>query len=249
MYLYKRFLSIVFAIVVLHSCKTAYQPTTVEFNDYKISQVTSESNSLTRLLKPYAESVNKNMNDVIAIAAINLEKRTPEGTLGNVLADAMLFKAREKYGKNVDASFINSGGIRLPSIAKGNITRGKIFELAPFDNLIVLLEINSKDLLLFLDLVAGKGGWPCAGITYQIKNNKPVNVQLRGAPLDENTVYTIALVDYIANGGDNCDMLKDLPQQNKGYLFRDAIIDYFTDLNNSGKTITSSIEKRVSNAD
>jgi 2',3'-cyclic-nucleotide 2'-phosphodiesterase (5'-nucleotidase family) len=239
-----------FAVSVLFfSCKTHYQTTAVQYQDYKINQSQAANVEINSLLQPYKDSVNKTMNDVIAVAGMSLEKRQPEGTLGNILSDAMLIMASEKYATQVDASFVNFGGIRLPSIAAGNITRGKIFELAPFDNVIVLQKLSGKVLQQFLNLVAGRGGWPCAGISFQLKNKKAVNVLIGGKPLADNDIYTIALVDYIANGGDDCDMLKVLPQQSNGYLFRDAVLDYFSRQQKNGKTINSSIQKRVSNAE
>ena len=189
------------------------------------------------------------MNGVLAVAGITLEKKQPEGTLNNVLADAMLVMAKEKYQTVIDASMINFGGIRLPSIPAGDITLGKIYEVAPFDNIIVLLKLKGTVLQQLMDHVAGKGGWPCAGMSWQIRNKKAVNINVGGSALDENKEYTIALLDYIANGGDECEMLKNIPQQNNGYLFRDAVIDYFTRLNKEGKQITASIEKRVTNAE
>jgi 2',3'-cyclic-nucleotide 2'-phosphodiesterase (5'-nucleotidase family) len=153
-----------------------------------------------------------------------------------------------KYQTKIDAAFINFGGIRLPSIAAGNITRGKVFEMAPFDNIIVLQKVNGKILRQFLNLVAGRGGWPCAGIIYQIKEKQAINIIIDGNALSDNSIYTIALVDYIANGGDDCEMLKNIPQQNNGYLFRDAVLEYFSSLNKEGKQITASIENRVTNA-
>ena len=57
------------------------------------------------------------------------------------------------------------------------------------------------------------------------------------------------MLNYVANGGDNCEMLKTIPQQNNGYLFRDAVIDYFLKLHNERKQITGQIEKRVTNAE
>ena len=101
----------------------------------------------------------------------------------------------------------------------------------------------------FLNLVAARGGWPCAGITYQIKNKQAINIVIAGKPMDDNSEYIIALLDYVANGGDDCDMLRNIPQQNNGYLFRDAVIQYFSQFNKEGKQIISSIQKRVSNAE
>jgi len=56
----------------------------------------------------------------------------------------MKVKSAEKYHTPVDAAFVNYGGIRLPSIPAGNITRGKYLNSAPFDNLIVLLQVKGS---------------------------------------------------------------------------------------------------------
>lgn len=243
------FQPVLFFTFLVTSCHTTYQPQSVKYQDYRITQKQTSGNEITALLKPYSDSVNSTMNGVVAIAGITLEKKQPEGTLNNVLADAMLLMAREKYQTKIDGALINFGGIRLPAIPAGNIALGKIYEVAPFDNIIVLLKLNGKLLQQLLDHIASKGGWPCARMSWQIKNKMAINIIIAGNALDENREYSIALLDYIANGGDECDMLKPVPQQNNGYLFRDAVIDYFTKLNKEGKKITASIEKRVTNAE
>jgi 2',3'-cyclic-nucleotide 2'-phosphodiesterase (5'-nucleotidase family) len=189
------------------------------------------------------------MSDVVAVSDMELEKKQPEGTLGNILADAMLAMAQKKYDTHVDAAFINYGGIRLPSVPAGNISRGKIFELAPFDNLLILQKVSGKVLQEFLDHVSDRKGWPCAGISMQIKDKKAINIMIGGKPLDESATYIIANNDYVANGGDDCTMLKTIPQISNGYLFRDAVIDYFTGQTREGKKISAKIENRVTNAE
>jgi len=237
-----------FIVTAFVSCKTGYLPSAVQFQDYRVANKEVISNNLSVMLKPYSDSVNKSMNDVIATAGMNLEKMQPEGTLNNVMADALLNMAIKKYQTKVDASFLNYGGIRLPSLREGNITRGKIFEISPFDNVIVLLNVDGGVLQQFLNIIAKRGGWPCAGIQFQIKNNVATNVEINGQPMQPNNRYTIATIDYVANGGDDCDMLKGLPQQNNGYLFRDAVITYFANQQQQGKLIVSSLQNRVSNA-
>ena len=252
-FLFQPLLVFIFFVI---SCHTSYQPQSVKYQDYRITQKQASVNEITTLLKPYSDSVNNSMNGVVAVAGMTLEKKQPESTLGNVLADAMLLMAREKYQTDIDGALINFGGILLPSIPAGNISLGKIYEVAPFDNIIVLLKLKGKLLQQLFNHIASKGGWPCAGMSWQIKNlpagqagKLAVNIFIAGNALDENKEYNIALLDYIANGGDECEMLKAVPQQNNGYLFRDAVIDYFTKLNKEGKKITASIEKRVTNAE
>ena len=54
---------------------------------------------------------------------------------------------------------------------------------------------------------------------------------------------------YVANGGDDAEMLRNISQQNNGYLFRDGIIYYLSELNKKGIKISSKIENRVTNAE
>jgi len=232
-----------------YSCNTSYQAQSVQYKDYRVTKAANEDQQMVSLIKPYADNVNKSMNDVIAVADITLEKKQPEGTLGNLMVDIMLAAAKEKYKVDVDAAIINDGGIRLPSIAAGNITRGKVFELSPFDNIIVLQKLTGTVLQTFLDFIASRRGWPAAGITFRIKDKKAIDVKINNAPLDMNKTYTIALLDYVASGGDDAAMLRGIPQINNGYLFRDALLEYMGKMNSSGIKVTAKIENRIVNAE
>lgn len=238
-----------FLLFAIAACNTTFRTHAVQYNEYKISTPEKADKKITGLLKPYADSVNKSMNEVIAIAAVSMEKSQPQNTLGNLLADILLDAARKKYNANVDVALINAGGIRLPSIPAGNITRGKIFELIPFDNVIVLQKLTGKQLQDLLDHTTLWRGWPVAGLTMQIKNKQAVNVQINNKPLDPSAIYTIALPDYVANGGDDASMLRGIPQQSKGYILRDAVIEYLSEMNKQGSKISPKIEKRVTNAE
>ncbi|MBP6432738.1 MAG: 5'-nucleotidase C-terminal domain-containing protein [Ferruginibacter sp.] len=249
------YFSLFFLSALFFSCQTFYQPQSVQYKDYRLTNYFNKDSAMQAALKPYSDSVNKSMNDIIVVSEIELEKKQPEGNLGNLMADAMLSMAKEKYKQSVDAAFINFGGIRQNAIPAGNITRGKLFELAPFDNIIVLQKVSGKILQEFLDHISGRGGWPTAGMQWQIKNlptgqagKKAINVKVGGNAISESSTYTIALVDYVANGGDDCAMLKTVPQTNNGMLFRDAIIEYLNRMNAAGKKINIEEENRVSHA-
>jgi 2',3'-cyclic-nucleotide 2'-phosphodiesterase (5'-nucleotidase family) len=189
------------------------------------------------------------MNKIIGASADTYTNKRPESEIGNFLADCYKAMAEKKFERKIDAAFMNVGGIRS-YISKGNITVGKIFEIMPFDNLLVLQELKGGVLQQYLDVIAADGGWPVSkGVTMQIKNKKAVNVMINGKPLDLNATYTVAHSDYVANGGSDCSMLKSVPQINKGYLMRDAILEYVSMQTAAGKTIQPIIENRVTNAD
>ena len=231
------------------SCNTSYQSQSLQYKDYRINDELQKDSSLLTFLQPYSLNVNKTMNDVIGIADIALEKKSPEGTLGNFMVDAFFTMAQEKYATKVDVAMVDYGGIRLTQLPAGNVTTGKIFELMPFDNLLILQKIKGNILQQLLDLIAAKGGWPMAGLAMQIKDKKAVNVTIGGKPIDPNVTYTVVNSDFIANGGDNADMLRTIPQITNGYLMRDAIIDYIKRLKSQGKNISAKIENRVTNVE
>lgn len=239
---------VVLGTLMLFSCKSAFVPTKAIYEDYRITQGLGRDTAITGLMAPYRDSVTRSMDVVVGTAEVDLEKAKPEGSLGNFMVDAMLYTARQKFGTSVDAAFTNYGGIRINQLPKGPVTRGKIFELMPFDNLLVLQQVRGDVLQQFLDLTAASGGWPVAGLTMQIKDKKAVNVQIQGQPLDPAKTYTIANSDYVANGGDDAAMFKTLPQQNRGYLLRDALFDYIQALKAQGKNISANVENRVTNA-
>lgn len=189
------------------------------------------------------------MNEVIGYADETFEKSLPNSTLGFFMTDAMRFMGEKKFGKEIDVAFVNYGGIRLNQLPKGEITIGKVFELMPFDNLVVIQDIPGYVLQEFLDHGAERGGWPMSGITMEIRNKKAVNVRIGGKPLDPSAFYTVANSDYVIKGGDNATMLKPYEQFSKNYLFRDAIIDYIKYLKAEGRKISPENQWRIRYAD
>ncbi len=184
------------------------------------------------------------MNAVIGFSVYGLSKKQPESNIGNFMSNAMLAMATEKFKTKVDAAFVNYGGIRS-YVPKGDITPGKIYELMPFDNMIVLQKISGATLQEFLNHIASRNGWPVAGISFGIKEKQAVNVLINNQPLNLNATYTIANSDYVANGGDNCEMLKKIPQQNINLIFREALIDYVKQQTALGNSIDAKTENRI----
>lgn len=245
-----RIVSIFFSLLLFLSvsCSKYYQPGSVAYKDYRISNFSKKDSAISNLLKPYSDSVNKSMNDIIIYSETTLEKKQPVGTLGNMMADAMLAEAKNNFKQPVDAAFINFGGIRLTTLAAGSITRGKIFELTPFDNIIVLLKVDGNLLRQFANHISGRGGWPVAGISWKITDKTASEIRVNDKPLENNRQYTIAMVDYVANGGDDCAFLKTITQINNGYVYRDALINYLSAIYKEGKKLSYLPENRITYA-
>lgn len=237
------------SMLALVSCNRLYQPQAVNYTEYRIGNTAQQDTALAGMLRPYADSLAQSMNLVIGELGETLEKKLPDAPLGNFMADAMLEMASRQFGEQVDIAVMNYGGIRLNEMPPGPVTRGKIYELMPFDNLLVVQRIRGDQLQAFLDLTAEYGGWPFAGLTMQIRDKKAVNIMIQEKPLDPTRTYLMANSDYVANGGGNAIMLTGIPQENRGYLIRDAIIDYVSGYTAQGKKIPIHHEKRVSYAE
>lgn len=248
---YNPFLLPIFLFLALAglSCNTSYKSQKLAYSSYRINDDLQKDTAYLTFLSPYRKNVDSLMNGVIGYVEKNLDKKLPEGELGNFMVDAFFIMAKEKYKTPIDVAFMNHGGIRLNQLPEGNITTGRIYELMPFDNLLILQKVKGNVLQEFLDLIASHGGWPVAGLTMQIRNKKAIEVLVGGKKIDPEQVYTIVNSDYVANGGGDAVMLKNIPQISNGYLFRDALFDYIKLLKSQGKNITASIEKRVTNVD
>jgi 2',3'-cyclic-nucleotide 2'-phosphodiesterase (5'-nucleotidase family) len=224
----RNFPFLIWLFVTVISCGPRhFAPAQLSVYNYSIEgSKHGEQKEMTAMLKPYSDSVNNSMNLVVANLEVQLTKSWPSCSLGYFMTDAYMESAGKKFGKKVDVAAMNMGGIRLNAMEPGPVSRGKIFELMPFDNLMVLIELNGAQLQAFLDHIAGRGGWPLTGAVLTIENKKATNVLIGGKPLDPSASYILATSDYVANGGDDSNVLKELPQRNIGYLQRDAILDY-----------------------
>ena len=230
------------AIFFAISCNTSYKAENVQYSSYKIQQHHEGSKSLTTIVKPYSDSVNKLMNVVIGYNEAQLEKKKQGNTLGFFITDAYLEMAKQKFDPKIDAAFMNSGGIRLPEMAAGPITQGKIFELMPFDNLMVLLKVKGSLLKQYLDTLAANEGVIESGITMQIVNKTVQQVMVGGKPLDLNADYIIVHSDYVAM---NSNLLKNITRSSNGYLLRDALLDYVKSFHSQNKKVTVTNTDRV----
>ena len=231
------------------SCTHSYRAGVVVYQQYPINSSLQKDANLQSVIKPYRDSIDQTMNTIVGLAEEPLEKSMPQSSLGYFMADAFLVMARNKFQSAVDLAIMNYGGIRLTQLPAGKVTTGKIFELMPFDNILVLQKLKGAELQVFLDHIAWRGGWPVAGMTMRIKDKKAVDIMINGKPLNPLAIYTTATSDFLANGGEDAAMLRAIPQETKGYLMRDALFDYINLLKSQGKNITATREIRVIHAE
>ncbi len=128
------------------------QPKAVKYvgnqSSLAIDSTRTENSKISKLIEPYKTKLDAEMNEVLVISAEEFpkEKGKPETKLGNLVADLSFEIAQEYYKDDIDFCLLNFGGLRT-SLPKGEITRGKIFELMPFENELVVITISENKLI------------------------------------------------------------------------------------------------------
>ena len=194
----------------------------------------SADSTILTIIAPYQQGIEAEMNEVLTYSKINLTKKSGESLLGNFVTDLCLNYA------DAHMCVMNNGGLRT-TINKGNITRGKLYELMPFENELVLLELNKTDYLGLLQYICKRGGEPFSGIN--ITMNKEGEIINNSWPVDFAKGESIKVLtsDYLANGGDKMNFFKDKEQRKVGIKIRDAIIDHCSKTD----TITATLDRRL----
>ena len=164
------------------------------------------------LIVPYRMQLQAEMDEIIGFSARELTKNKPESLLGNALCDLVEKYVEEELDLEVDLTLLNYGGIRRNSLPMGNISVGHIFELLPFENEVVVLTLSGQTLEELLLKIGSSGGSPMSGGA-QIKLKKEgdwtsvESILIDGAPLDIEKTYKLVTIDYVANGGDQGEII------------------------------------------
>lgn len=236
--------------VLLSACKSLSPVTQISTQSVvvKDSLPTDSLDMILTLIHPYKINLMAQMDEVIANTSGPFTKELPESTLGNLCADICMEVAdsiRKQSGfAPADFCFLNNGGLRsnLPS---GKISIGNVFELMPFENELVLLEISRTDLDSLMDLIAAKGGAPVSGVELLIKEKRTVQFALLSDPDNKKERYSVVTSDFLAHGGDGYTLLKKYPVQKTGIKVRDAFIVYFRNSLMDGKTLQPLKDGRI----
>lgn len=151
--------------------------------------------------------------------------------LAPLVAESMCYKA-EKVGIQADLSIQNAGGVRT-SLHRGKLTFGEVYEVLPFNNTMVVLELSGKEIIAALDHGVSRGGgaFPYLGqARYTADMSKPEGRRIRSVEILKNGKYEkvalsknyrVLTISYLAGGG---DAYKVLAQTNR-YRYDTGFVD------------------------
>lgn len=238
----KYFLFITIALLTIQC-----SPTTKVSTNQSTTTINSEipeSVEALLMIQPYSEILDAEMNEVLVISSEEFpkEKGKAQTKLGNLVADLSLEVAQKMYNDSIDFCLLNFGGLRT-SLPKGEITRGKIFELMPFENELVVVTLTEDSLNSLIAYLKNVGGQPIGGKLY-LRFTSEENQVIE--EWEYKTQIKVLTSDYLANGGDNMKFfLNPIKYDKVGIKLRDAIIQYCIEQHQQGKQLESKLDNRI----
>lgn len=253
---YKTYVALFILSAMLFSCKEQpFEVSKVSATQQKIDSVIVEDQAINDIIQPYRDHINKRLDAVLAYAPKDLVKNDGklESTLGNFMADATMARTKSYFynvhKKNIDFALFNYGGMRSP-ILKGNVTTRTAFELMPFENELVVVELSYEKVMEMCDyLVKAKKAHPVSGIELVVDKEagEMSKILIEGKSLQKDRTYLVLTTDYLQQGGDNMKFFGDpISLTRVKYKLRNALIDYFKE---GIDTVQATLDKRMSYAE
>ena len=238
-------------VVMLASCHSHYEVAGIQRSRILVDSRydVQPDRAAAEFLKPYKHQVDSVMGPVVGRSARYMTAQRPEGTLSNLLADIMVWAAKD-YGEKPDFGVYNMGGVRA-DLPKGEVTYGDVLDIAPFENKIAFTTLSGADVLELFSQMAGVGG---EGVSHAVrmeitKDGRLIGATISGEPIDPQRDYRITTIDYLLGGTDKMDAFKkgrniNSPQDVSNNS-RFVIMNYFREQTRLGREVDSQIEGRV----
>jgi len=217
----------------------------VESQNISLDSTITEDSSLIKMIAPYQTELEARMNVIIGKSAVNLYKGRPEAPLNNFVTDLMRKRASKEMEQPVDIALTNIGGLRT-TIPKGPITLGKIYEVMPFENELVVIEFTGEQVRNLAQEIGASGGEPLSGLQITFEQGQLTDVTVDGKPIINEKKYTLVTTDYLSSPGrKRLSILGTVSRVFLGITLRQAIIDEVKELNDLDQEISAQVENRI----
>ncbi len=236
-------------MIIATSCNPSYKITNIDGGVIKIDSkwdIQPDSAAIA-LFEPYKLAIDSMVNTTIGESDQLMTRGAPESLLSNLVADVLRQATTEYIGVEANVGIVNMGGLRN-DLPKGEITKGVIYEILPFENSLCILTVNGKTLMNVFKAMAQKKGDGLSGAKLVINNDgKLLSATVNNKPIDPDKLYSIATIDYLADGNDGLKPLVESVARvcPKDATLRDLFIKYVTEQGQKGNKVTSKIEGRI----
>lgn len=225
-------------------------------NNLPVDASIADDPAVNQMLAVYSPKVRE-LDAVIGSLKGELRKGgMGAGSLGNFVTDGMRWQASLKLGRPIDVALMNSGGLRRADIGEGDLRARDIFELLPFENALVTLELTGEQLMrLLTTIVARREAQSGARIVYFTKADKTSEIEIAKLrtpsgekEIDPQATYRVVTIDYLVNvGGERYAVLHEGKNLRAlGITLREAMMAYVKSETAAGRTIRPNLDGRFS---
>jgi 2',3'-cyclic-nucleotide 2'-phosphodiesterase (5'-nucleotidase family) len=207
-------------------------------------------------VQAYEKELSREFDVPVATTAVELDSRNAavrlgEAAIGNLYADAL------RETTHSDIGLMNGGGLRGNKIYPpgGPVTRRDVLAELPFGNKVSILLVTGSAVREAIENGLGRlpeasGRFPqISGMTVEAQMKRPagsrvIAIKVGGSPLDESKTYRLATNDFMARGGDDYVMLRDVKRvmpDKDGPLMANEVMTYLRGLG----TIRKGVEGRI----
>jgi 2',3'-cyclic-nucleotide 2'-phosphodiesterase (5'-nucleotidase family) len=183
----------------------------------------SQDGVMTELLEPHLRSADeRGRSPVTTLAEALAGSATGDRKLGTLIAEATRLVA------GADVGMHNPGGTRA-DLPAGTITHADVHRVLPFDNAVVRLRLNGRDLRRLVQQVGPRYYFANLRVSFEGAGGRGGVTSLvfaSGAAVRDEGTYTLATSDFLADGGDNLLWLADLPREALGMTVLDAVVSH-----------------------
>ncbi len=197
-------------------------------NEEESVQYPEPDPKIASLLNSYRDSLDAAMGEKIATVHDTLRFSKPEGSLGNLVSDALRYRAGSELREFVNMGVIGDSSFGL-YLTPGDLTIGDVMEFMPYENHLVVLKLRGSKVSELAGQIAEMGGAPISGMRFRIENGEAKGVLVNSQILDPNRIYMVATSSWAANGGDRFPALWEYSDRIDLYdvNVRDLYVDYF----------------------
>lgn len=183
---------------------------------------------ISSLLDSYRSALHDKMGEKIATVHDTLRFSKPESALGNLVADALRYRAGFELQRFVNLSVIGDSSFRL-YLTPGELTRKDVMEFMPYENHLVILRLRGDKIFELANQIAELGGAPVSGMRLRIVDGRARGVLVNAQTLSSDKEYLVATTSWAANGGDQFPALWDYSDRIdlRDVNVRELYIDYF----------------------
>jgi 5'-nucleotidase len=216
--------------------------TAASINNVIVKRDLAPAPDMTALIDKYGTIAAPIETQVIGTATAAMTRTavaSGESQLGQIIADAQLAATDDPGypGGPAVLALMNAGGIRA-DINAGEITFGEAFDVQPFGNILVTMDMTGQDILDTLQQQFTGGGngilqvsrsltytRTAAGATGQAEDLLS-NVRINGVAIDPALTYRVTVNNFLADGGDNYTELRNGTNRNQGNIDLDEFVNY-----------------------